>query len=285
MECGVGGAAGGGDAGDGVVEGVAGHKVARLHAVAQQADGHATRLAGGLGLGGADGGGFAEARGAYAQELERHRHRIGGELTAARARAGAGGVLEAVERVVVDAPGGVRADGLVDLLERDLLAVEDARGDGAGVEGEARDIEARQRHRACGDGLVAGYEDDEAVERVAARGDLDGVDDDLAADERAFHPLGAHRDAVGDGDGVDLHRRAARLADALLDESGHVAVVVVAGHRLRPHAGDADDGLGEVGVGEADGLEHGAGARAGGAVGHLGAAGLHRVGGHSRSSA
>ena len=41
--------------------------------------------------------------------------------------------------------------------------------------------------------------------------------------ERGLHPLRAHRDAVRDRDGVELHRRAARRAHALLDLLGQAA--------------------------------------------------------------
>ena len=61
---------------------------------------------------------------------------------------------------------------------------------------------------------------DHRVELVAARGELDRVGDHLAADQGGLHPLGAHRDPVGDRDRVELHRRAARRADALLDLLG-----------------------------------------------------------------
>jgi hypothetical protein len=69
-----------------------------------------------------------------------------------------------------------------------------------------------------------------------------------------FMPLGAHGDAVADGDRVELHRRAARGADALLDLHGELPQVEVAGHGLDPGVGDADDRLAQVVVGEADPL-------------------------------
>ena len=110
-------------------------------------------------------------------------------------------------------------------------------------------------------------EHDEAVEEVAARHELDRVGHHLAADERGLHALGAHGDAVGHGDRVELHGRATGRADALLDRLRETTLVEVAGHRLDPGRGHADDGLGEVVVGEADGLEHGPGTRAVGPIG------------------
>ena len=84
--------------------------------------------------------------------------------------------------------------------------------------------------------------------------------------ERGLHPLGAHRDAVGDRDGVELHRRAAGGADAVLHLLGEAPQVEVAGHRLGPGVRDADDRLGERLVVEADPVQVGA---RGGPVGAL----------------
>ena len=82
-----------------------------------------------------------------------------------------------------------------------------------------------------------------------------------------FMPARPHRHAVGDRDRVELHRRAAGLADALLDLRGERAVGEVARHRLDPAVGDADDRLGErLGV-EADAVQVGARGGAGGALG------------------
>ena len=86
-------------------------------------------------------------------------------------------------------------------------------------------------------------------------------------DERGFHALGAHGDAVGDGDGVELHGRAAGVADALLDGLGDIAEMEVAGADLGPGVGDADDGLVQVFFAEADAAQIGAGGGAAGAFG------------------
>ena len=53
--------------------------------------------------------------------------------------------------------------------------------------------------------------------------EFDGIGDDLARDERGLHALGAHGDAVGDGDGVELHGGSAGFADALLDGGGDLS--------------------------------------------------------------
>ena len=79
-----------------------------------------------------------QAGGADADELDRHRHRVGRELAAARAGAGAGDVLELVHFVGAHPAGGVRADDLEDVLDRDVAATEPARGDRAVVERRVR---------------------------------------------------------------------------------------------------------------------------------------------------
>ena len=67
------------------------------------------------------------------------------------------------------------------------------------------------------------------VEQVAAGDELDRVGDDLARDEARLHPAGAHRDHTRDRDRVELHRRRAGLADALLDLGGERAQVELHG--------------------------------------------------------
>jgi hypothetical protein len=87
--------------------------------------------------------------------------------------------------------------------------------DGAAVDEDAGAVEARHGHDAAGHVLVAAADGDEAVEALAADDGLDGVGDDLAGDERVLHALGAHADAVGDGDGVEDDGLAAGGVDAL----------------------------------------------------------------------
>ncbi len=113
---------------------------------------------------------------------------------------------------------------------------------------------------------------------MAARDELDRVGDHLARDERGAHPLRPHRDAVRDRDRVELHRRAAGVADAALDVLGELALVQVARHRLDPRRGDADERLRKVLVAEAGALQHRAGRSAVGAVGESGAVPLGGVG-------
>ena len=190
-----------------------------------------------------------------AEELEHHRHRVGGVLRAAGARAGAGGLLDRGQLLVADGAGGVLTDALEDVLDRDVPPVQHAGVDRAAVEREAGDVEAREGERRRGDRLVAADEDDRRVEAVADAAELDRVGNQLAADQRGLHALRAHRDAVADRDGVDLHRRAARGAHAGHDVLRQLALAEVAGHRADPAVRHHHERALQVLAGEPDGLE------------------------------
>ena len=71
--------------------------------------------------------------------------------------------------------------------------------------------------------------------------------------------FGAHGDAIGDGDPVELDRRPACRSDARLDVLGQGPEVDVAGRDLRPGVEDRDQGALEVFIGEARAAEHGSG--------------------------
>src|SRR5690606_35657932 len=79
-------------------------------------------------------------------------------------------------------------------------------GDGAAVDDHARHVEAGGGHEHPGQRLVAAGEGDHGVEPLGVHDGLDRVGDDLAGHQRGPHALVAHRDAVADGDGVELDR-------------------------------------------------------------------------------
>ena len=60
----------------------------------------------------------AQAARADAEEVDHRRHRVRGELAAARAGAGAGDALELVQLLVGHLPGGALADRLEHVLDR-----------------------------------------------------------------------------------------------------------------------------------------------------------------------
>src|SRR6185503_19106139 len=85
--------------------------------------------------------------------------------------------------------------------------------------------------------------------------------------------------------GVELHRRAAGLAHAFLHLGGEAPQVEVARPDLGPGVGDADERLVEIGVREADRLQHRARRRAARALGEGVALVLGIQGAHERPPA
>ena len=258
--------------GDGVLERLLRHEGARRHVVADELHREPADLVGGLLLGAVHRRDPVRAERREAEEVEDRRHRVGGELPAAGAGARARDRLELVQVRSLILPGGVRADPLVDVADRDLPL----RGTGP-----ARSSRCRRRPPGCRAGRSPSRRRGSSCRRRTSwtspskrwpRDDeLDRVGDHLARDERGAHPGGAHRDAVRDRDRVELHRRAAGVADPALHVHREVALVEVARHRLDPRRADADDRLREILVGEAGALQHRACAGAVGAVGERGA--------------
>jgi hypothetical protein len=123
------------------------------------------------------------AHGRQAQELTHASHGIGRELTTTGTRAGTRLVLQGAALLSGDAAGGFRADGLEDVLNRDVFIGVVPRRNRTPVEHQTRHIHAGQRHGSAGNGLVAADERDNAVELVAVDHHLDGISNQLAADE------------------------------------------------------------------------------------------------------
>ena len=279
VEDAVGRAARRGDRGNRIVDGRPRNDRGRPDVVTHEGHRQLAARSCGIVFGGILGRNTVEPSGRDAQEFEGRAHRVRGELSAAGSRAGTGRVLDLVQLFQADLPRPVCADGLEDRHDRGVPAtLVEPRVDRSVVENHGRDVEAAERHHRGGNGLVAADEADETVEQVAPGHELDRVGDDLAADKGGLHPLGAHRDAVRDRDGVELHRRAATRTDAFLDETGEASLVQVAGHRLDPGGRDAHDRLGEVLVRKSDSLEHRPCASAIGPVRQRAAVALGRVG-------
>ena len=135
------------------------------------------------------------------------------------------------------------ADRLEHVLHGDRLALEGAGQDRAAIDEDRRHVEPAHRHHHAGQRLVAAGEADQRVIGMAAHGQFDGVGDHLARRQRGLHAVVAHGDAVGDGDGAELARRAAGGRDALLHRLRLAHQRDVAGRGLVPAGRDADERL------------------------------------------
>ncbi len=242
---------------------------ARIAALLDRLDRRPARLVGGSRFVRMDGGNVVEPHRREAEEAQGQRHRVGGELAAAGARARAGMGLDVFQLCVADRAGAVRADSLEHILDGDCLAGDAARHDRAAVEDDARQIEPCRRHRRGGQSLVAADQEQHAVERMAAHGELGRIGDQLAAHQRGPHAARAHGDAVGDDDRVEVDRGAAGCLDPAPGVIGEVAQVHVARGYSRPAVDDGDERLGERFLVIACGAEHGPGRGTGGAFNHF----------------
>lgn len=83
------------------------------------------------------------------------------------------------------------------------------------------------------------------------------VGDEVARLEAVAHAPGTHGDGVADPDGVEAEGDHAGVAYSVAHGLGELEQVHVAGVPLVPDGGDPDLRLVEVGIGEADAVEHG----------------------------
>ena len=127
-------------------------------------------------------------------------------------------------------------------------------------------------HHAARHILVAAGDGHQPVHPLAERNQLDGIGDDLAADQRGFHPLGAHGNAVADRNGAELKGHAVGGADALLDALGEAVQMDIAGGDIAGQVGDGDKGFFHIRLGNAHSHQHSAGRGALGVMGDFRAA-------------
>ncbi len=179
----------------------------------------------------------------------------------------------------------------VDQVERDLLAVHD---DLAGLHRAAgdedrRDVEAQRRHQHAGGDLVAIGDADHGVGAMRIDHVFDAVGDDLARRQRIEHAVMAHRDAVIDGDRVELLGDAAGLLDLARDQLAEILQMDMAGHELRERIHHRNDRLAEIAILHARRAPKAAGAghvaAMGGGAGAIGRHCYPRIGGDWRGDA
>ena len=192
----------------------------------------------------------AVARQRDAQRLVEAVHGIGREHAAARTAAGAGSLLDLLKLAFGDLADVFRADGLEDGIEVRILAGlgmvtrrhRSARGEDGG------DVDAQGAQQHARHDLVAVRNADERVEAVGAHDGLHRIRNQFAAGQGKLHAGMRHRDAVADGDRVELHRNAARVDHGLLDDLAHLVEVAMSRHERLVGVADADERLLHVGA-------------------------------------
>src|SRR6267378_7895230 len=142
------------------------------------------------------------------------------------------------------------------------MTLELTRSNGAAIENKARNIQASQRHHASGNRLVAADKNNQCIEEIPSRDEFDGIGDDFTADQGGAHAFRAHRDAIRNGDGVELERSSTGGTNAFLHMLREFSEVVVAGTDLDPGICHTNERLLEVIILETGGAKHGARASA-----------------------
>ena len=202
------------DDGDGVLERLLGHNVARHDAESQQID---NGFAGATGVGiaaGVDGWRRGGARQAHADGLGDARHGVGSEHAAAGSFTWAGGAFNLVDFFARHGAGRIRTDGFEHGGDVDVLALVYAGENRPVVHEHTRQIETRSSHQHRRNALVATSETYEAVESLCVHDGFNAVADDFTTHERRTHAFVAHADAIAHGDGAELERHAAGRANA-----------------------------------------------------------------------
>ena len=130
---------------------------------------------------------------------------------------------------------------------------------GAAVNKHSWAVEAGECDHATGHVLITATDSDQTVKTFCRDHCFDRVGNHIARDEAVAHPFGAHTNAVGNGDGTEVHRFAAGIIDTDGGVCGEVAQMHVAGSQITRRAGHADLWLFEIGIFEADCTKHRAG--------------------------
>ena len=242
MQRSVGRAAGGRDHTRGVHEGLAGADVTR----AQIAGDELHHL-----LAGGDrdfitrpvrSGCHVAVRQGQANRLADAGHGVGGELTAAGAMSRAGDLFERDQLGERAIAGSELTHRLEHVDHGHVIATVGAGQDRAAIDEDRGHVEPQHRHHHAGQALVAAREAHKRVITMASDRYFNRIRNDLAADQRRFHALMAHRDAVGDGDGIEPARGASARNHALAADIGLGVEGRVAGCRVVACADHADEG-------------------------------------------
>ena len=242
--------------GHGVQERLARHDVSRQPIGCDAVGEDASRLGRALGLLRVLRGHGGRVREAHPHRLDGARHGVGCEHPTTRACAGAGVALDRREFLVRYSAGGVLSNRLERAYHRQVAACVVTWLDGASVDEHRGNVQAPDGHHGTGHVLVTPAQGENAVEALAVAYGLDGIGDDLARNQRVFHPLGAHRDAVGHGDRPELESASARLVERAPSALRERAETYVARRQVRVGVSDTDDRLVEVLVLESDRTEH-----------------------------
>ena len=246
------------DRGDGVLEGLLRHDVARtdagFHQMVERID-RCLRLGAHVGMDVAArlvvGGMRGAARQHHAHRLGDRAHRVGGEHRAAGAAARHDVAFELEQFLARDTAGLVGGpafdivhDGEVVALGRPGAERDAAGRAGAGIEDQAEGVGAGERHQGGGAGLVAAGDHDHRVAVMGVVADLETVGYDVARHQAVAGRWCALRQRVGDCRRADDQSVSAALGQQLHQQVANGAHAVVAAMGVGIGTGDRYHGTG-----------------------------------------
>ena len=185
-------------------------------------------------------------RQSQANDLGNTGHGVGGVLATAGALARAGQAFQLGQLGVRHFAGGVLADRLEHVDDRHVLAMELPRHDRAAIHEHARHVQPQHGHHHPRQGFVAAGQANQRIIAMAAHGEFHAVGDHLTRNQRGLHTLVTHGDTVGHRDGGELARAGAGQCHAALGVLRLARQRGVAGRRLVPAGGDADQRRGDI---------------------------------------
>ena len=252
VQPGVGRAAGRGDRGAGVLQALLCHQLSRQRTVFQKIHHDLAGFARKIASFRRNGWQGRRAGKPEAERLRHHRHRVGGELSRARAQRRQAGMLKRPQVILLHVSGEHRPDRLIGIEHGDIASLPFPGQRGAAVDEHRRQIESHHRHHHAGQRLVAAGEGDERVIGMAARHRLDAVGDDFARHQRVAHAAVVHRHRVGHRDRGEIERHAARAADGGAGLARELPEQRIARRHAPVGRGDADERLAQIGIRQAE---------------------------------
>ncbi len=194
---------------------------------------------------------------AHAHGLDGRGHGIRGIHPPAGSGSGAGAALDLEKLLPVDPARAVFADSLERAHDGEVAVLVAAWLDRASVDEDGRNVEARHGDQRPRHVLVAAPEGQHAVHALAVCDGFNGIGNHFTRDQGVFHPLGSHRNSIGNGNGSEALRHGPGSPEPLFGHPGEGPDPHVAGSDRAVGVGHAHDGLFEIPVPESRGAQKG----------------------------
>ncbi len=193
---------------------------------------------------------------AHAHGFNRGGHGVRGVHPTTGACAWDGLGLDLFELGVINLAGGSLPNGFKNRHDVGVFARNRARHDGSAIDKHRWAVQPREADHAARHVFIAATNRHDAVVRLTPHDRLNRVGDHFPGDQRILHAFGAHGDAVGDRDCVELHRLSASALHSPRRVIRELVDVHVARRNHSPCGSDANLGLLEVGFLKAHAVEH-----------------------------